>query len=176
MSAPSKIYCIGDSITFGQELPSLAKAFPRLLVHALSCKVTTKGICGETTRAALERFHDVQDSGCDVAVIQYGHNDCNRWESDLGLNRVSPDAFRANLREMVGRCKRFGIRPIFMAPHQTLLGEEYEFDREVYAGIMYDTCDEVVSAILKEGMLVDAIHPNEHGHEVIADAIAKRIL
>lgn len=43
----------------------------------------------------------------DVLIIQYGLNDANRRESDLGVPRVTSASYRANLEEIVYRaCAR----------------------------------------------------------------------
>ena len=66
-------------------------------------------VSGDTTRQGLERFPtEVQSERPDVITIQFGLNDCNRWQTDGGLPRVSELAFEANLLEMVGRARRFG--------------------------------------------------------------------
>jgi hypothetical protein len=39
-------------------------------------------------------------------------NDCNYWESDLGVARVSLRAFKANLNEIIDRAFRCGVKKI----------------------------------------------------------------
>jgi lysophospholipase L1-like esterase len=121
---------MGDSITFGQYLdPKLrwtsliADKFDAMFraesvhVRSLNC-----GISGETTRMGLERFpKDVQSHRPDVLTLQFGLNDCNCWLTDGGAPRVSPNAYRANLVEMIDRARRFGARHIILANnHRTL--------------------------------------------------------
>lgn len=174
------IVCFGDSITYGQGLDDPSReAFPALLAAELGEPVVSRGVCSDTTRSALERFpRDVQESGARLAVIQFGHNDCNEWASDRGAPRVSVAAFTANLREMAARAERFGIGVIFLAPHPTLKGPTYERRREAYVQAMRESCPEpVIQAIRwRDGdLLLDLIHLNEHGHGRIAAALADHI-
>ena len=94
------IVAIGDSITAGQGLHP-ASAWP-YRVPGYEGRILAHGVPGDTTRLGLERFpKDVQAYEPEAVIIQFGHNDANRWETDRGLPRVSPDAFHANLHEMV---------------------------------------------------------------------------
>ncbi len=47
-------------------------------------------------------------------VVQFGLNDCNYWQSDKGLPRVSLEAFEANLKEIINRGRRFGAHRILL--------------------------------------------------------------
>jgi acyl-CoA thioesterase-1 len=121
---------MGDSITFGQyvdpklrwtslvadKLDAVYRSEP---VHVMSLN---RGISGETTRMGLERYpKDVQSHRPEVMTLQFGLNDCNCWLTDGGAPRVSPDAYRANLVEMIDRARRFGARHIILANnHRTL--------------------------------------------------------
>ena len=53
----------------------------------------------------------MQELEPDVMTLQFGLNDCNCWETDRGLPRVSEEAFRANLIEMIERARLFE-RPV----------------------------------------------------------------
>ena len=70
----------------------------------------------------LERYpRDVQQAEPDLLTIQFGLNDCNCWETDRGVPRVSEAAFTANLVEMIDRGRLFGARQIIIATnHRTL--------------------------------------------------------
>jgi len=192
---------MGDSITFGQYLdPSvrwtslveeqLRDSFPDVDIRAFN-----RGISGETTRMGLERFpRDVQDLRPDVMTLQFGLNDCNCWQSDRGLPRVSPTAFRANLVEMIDRARVFGARMIILSTnHRTLRrdvlpsGEVYEDANARYSEIVCDVAAETAVALsdvraafahfddeeLAEMLLPDPdlLHLSESGNRVYADAI-----
>jgi lysophospholipase L1-like esterase len=192
---------MGDSITYGQYLdPSLRwttlveqglrDAFPDNDIRAFN-----RGISGETTRMGLERFpRDVQDLAPQVMTLQFGLNDCNCWETDRGLPRVSEDAYRANLVEMISRARRFGAEQIVLSTnHRTLRldalpsGEVFEdanaryseIVREVADETAVDLCDirvafepftndELVDLLLPAP---DVLHLSEAGNRVYFDAI-----
>lgn len=130
---------MGDSITFGQHLdPSLrwtALVEERLLARFPGIELLSmnRGVSGDTTRTGLERFPaDVQRAEADVMTLQFGLNDCNCWETDCGLPRVSEAAFVANLHEMIVRARRFGVREIVMQTNHRTLRKSALPSTEVY--------------------------------------------
>lgn len=193
---------MGDSITFGQYLnPArrwtalIEQRLHRLFGDDVEVRAFNRGISGETTRMGLERFpRDVQELRPDVMTLQFGLNDCNCWESDEGLPRVSETAFRANLVEMIERARRFGARGIVLSTnHRTLRrdvlpsGEVYEDGNERYSAIVRDVAHETgvdlcdIRAVFEPfddealaRMLLaapDLLHLSEEGNSVYADAI-----
>lgn len=116
-----RIVFFGDSICFGQGVSPnrtwvtrLAAEVENLFGSTLEAPaVYNASVNGNTTRQALERMpFDVQSHGVDFLVLQLGLNDGNFWVTDGGLSRVSPDAFRANLNEIIERGLRFGAKLI----------------------------------------------------------------
>lgn len=120
----------GDSFLGCPGLPS-AETWPAIVESTLrghflgrvgvECLVQS-GI-QENTRGALERMQkDVQIEEPDVVVVQFGTNDSTHWLSNRGAPIVSQAAFRANLEEMVDRCRRFSIpRIVFVTNHKVAL-------------------------------------------------------
>jgi acyl-CoA thioesterase I len=122
-SSPIKVTFFGDSICVGQgvsifrgwvtriaqELDDLSREIGREVL------VTNASVNGRTTRQALEDMpYHVQASGVDILIVQFGLNDCNHWQTDRGLPRVSSKAFAANIEEIVARGLRFGARKVFL--------------------------------------------------------------
>lgn len=116
-----KFYLFGDSICYGQ-LVSSYKTWANILATSLAGLSSKKkkfliqnaGVNGNTTRQALERLHyDVTSHNPDYVLIQFGMNDCNYWHTDKGLPRVTPDAFKANLEEIVHKCLAAGVKHCF---------------------------------------------------------------
>jgi lysophospholipase L1-like esterase len=138
---------MGDSITAGQYVPGpdrwTTRVEQRLHAKFGTANITTmtRGVSGETTRMGLERFPAaVQVEKPDVVTIQFGLNDCNCWQSDQGLPRVSLAAFKANLSEMVDRSRRFGANEVILLTNNRTLrpapmvsGEAYEHANERYS-------------------------------------------
>lgn len=121
------IIVFGDSICFGQLVsPHLSwvtrlSSFLSVFAKALGQTVLLSNVSvnGCTSRQALERMpFDVQSHSPDIVLIQFGLNDCNTWQTDNGLPRVSQKAYEANLHEMVDRAIAFGARKtIFLTNH-----------------------------------------------------------
>lgn len=117
----------GDSITAGQYVSprhrwthllrtadySLLRDVPDFDVQAVS---------GETSRQALLRLPSLLNEGIhDAIVIQFGLNDANIWESEGGTHqRVSQEAFVANLGEAIIRAKLAGIRKIGLSTNHSV--------------------------------------------------------
>ena len=209
MTEPLKVFFFGDSICFGQgvslhrgwvtrisgELDALAAEVGREVM------VVNASINGNTTRLALERMpYDVQSQGPGVILAQFGMNDCNYWLSDGGVPRVSREAFRANLHEIVARGLAFGARRVLLntnhpttrdgepVPHAGVTFEDSnrlynETIREVAAA--HDPAlvglNDVERAFLDatggrrdelaELLLPDRLHPSERGHGVYFEAV-----
>lgn len=194
---------MGDSVTFGQHVDRkqiwttlvserLAEEYRDTTVNILCLN---RGVSGETTRMGLERFPgDVQNHRPDLMTLQFGLNDCNCWLTDLGLPRVSEAAFRANLKEMIDRARRFGAKHVVLGNNYPTLrykvmlsGEPYEHANERYSKIVEELaretgvhfCDtrRAFLSYSKEdlaGFLLpfpDQLHLTVEGHRVYAECI-----
>jgi len=172
---------MGDSITFGQHLPLGIPPWPQRI------DAVGRGVCGETTRRALERFpRDVQEFQADVVVLQWGHNDCNRWETDFGLPRVSLPAFKANLAEMVDRCRAVGSTPILCSITPSAKSTQHGSDVAAYSRAVREVAKEkrvalapVRSAFVEREwyslLMDDGVHLSDEGHEVYAQTVRDTI-
>ena len=108
-----KVFFFGDSICFGQGVSPqhiwvcrIAAALEERFGDRIDPVVQNPSINGNTTRQALERIaYDVQSHAPQIVLTQFGMNDCNGWETDKGHPRVSKCAFRANLSEIIDRCR-----------------------------------------------------------------------
>jgi len=111
----------GDSICFGQGISPhrtwtvrlsafLSASFPNLPLT-----IANQSVNGNTTRLALERMGmDIQPIRPDIILIQFGMNDCNYWQSDNGLSRVSLKSFAANLEEIIDRARASGAKRVLL--------------------------------------------------------------
>lgn len=199
------IVFMGDSITEGQYVHHSLR-WTELVTTYLRRKFRSdnndlhfffnRGVSGETTRQALERFpRDVQNVRPDIMTLQFGLNDCNCWDSDLGLPRVSEPAYRANLVEMIDRARHFGAKHIICSTnhptlrHKTLAcGESLEVRRERYNDIVREVAvttrvtlcdidhafkrrsstDELRTLLLPDP---DVLHLSPAGHRVYSEVI-----
>ena len=202
-----KAVFFGDSICVGQyvspHLTWVARCAARVAEElGDGVLVVNSSVNGDTTRLALERMPaDVQGYEPDLVVVQFGLNDCNRWETDRGAPRVSPAAFEANLGEIVDRAARFGAREVLLhtnhptlrlAPHP-VWGGAYEDGNRAYneivrrvaerrEGVTLVDLDAAVHERVAAGealerlLLPDGLHLAEAGHVVYADIVEPPLL
>lgn len=195
------IVFMGDSITEGQYVEHALRWTDLVAARALKempdrvLHFHNRGISGETTRQGLERFpRDVQEMHPDVMTLQFGLNDCNHWDTDKGLPRVSEAAYRANMIEMIARARNFGAREIILSTNHVTLrtmplssGKSLEEHRKRYNEIVREIAKETGvtfcemeahfmgfnSAELAEMLLPepDLLHLSPKGHAYYADII-----
>ena len=197
----------GDSISFG-ELVSPHKNWITRISRDIEEKfedrflVINTSINGNTTRMALERMpFDVQKYGVTLLVVQFGMNDCNYWLTDKGVPRVSLEAFRYNLEEIINRGLIFGAKRILLSTsHPTPLTESwpyamcsYEESRKAYNRVIHQVVtendcirlvdiekafDQIIAngADLFEYLMADGIHINPKGHEFYYKIFAPVVL
>jgi lysophospholipase L1-like esterase len=153
-----------------------------------------RGISGEQTRMALERFPEaVQSIRPDILTIQYGMNDCNCWVTDAGVARVSEAAFAANLAEMVARARLHGAAHVILATNSPTLrpgvmtsGERYEDANARYSEIIREVAAETDATLCDireafersdlglDSLLLpepDLLHLSEEGHRLYFETI-----
>jgi lysophospholipase L1-like esterase len=153
---------------------------------------------------ALERMpHDVQSHMPAYVLVQFGLNDCNYWMTDRSMPRVSVDAFRANLAEILDRCTAFGAPAVFLSTnHPTPRTEPfshcdvvYQRSNERYNEVIRDLAARHVSdrdvvlidheavwtdelkrgASLSQLLLEDGIHLSVEGHELYFKTVVPAI-
>lgn len=96
---------------------------------------------------ALERMpFDVQSHKVDILVVTFGMNDCNYWKSDQGMPRVSPDAFEANMKEIIMRSFHFGSRTVII--HTNHPSPRTDFMAET--GITYSESNHFYNNIIRK--------------------------
>jgi lysophospholipase L1-like esterase len=193
----------GDSICFGEKVPPHRGWVTRLGATVENefggrFLVMNSSINGNTTRLALERMpFDVQRYGVTVLVVQFGLNDCNFWQTDAGVPRVSPSAFEQNLLEIVDRGRRFGARHVFLhTNHPTLrlhemeyTGQPYEEGNRRYNQLIRKAATAADAELvdieaafedsgfpLEELLLVDELHLSPAGHDLYYQIVEPRLL
>jgi acyl-CoA thioesterase-1 len=157
---------------------------------------------GRTTRQALEQMpYEVQSQYPDILVVQFGMNDCNYWQTDRGVPRVSPKAFEANLEEIITRAFAFGAKKALintnhptgrdqsMMPYTTIT---YQRSNEQYNGIIRNVATRLDDRVIlndvesvfrtytnnnPEGLLrlllpdPDLLHLSEEGHNLYFETV-----
>lgn len=204
-----RLVFFGDSICVGQGV-SIHKGWVTRIAahvsrlgeeHGVEFVVVNASVNGSTTRQALERMpYEVQSHGVDILIVQFGMNDCNYWQTDQGIPRVSTKAFAANLEEIIDRGFRFGAQTVIVnTNHPTLRDTEvfpltettYEQSNQTYNAIIRDVAQSQEARVvlndiersivahvggdrsrLAELVLADGLHLSEDGHNFYFDIIA----
>ena len=196
-----RVTFFGDSTCVGQGV-SLYKGWVTQVaaaLHNLSDEigrdviVANSSINGRTTRQALEDMpYHIQSQPIDIIIVQFGLNDCNYWETDRGMPRVSNMAFIANLNEIIDRCLKFNAYKILVnTNHPTSRIEEimphtqisYEASNAEYNEAIRAVCASRENDVslqdielhfakltdsgenIKNLLLEDGLHPSEAGHD-----------
>lgn len=152
---PLRVFFFGDSICFGQGVSPhrvwvarLGAALEQQFGASLELEVQNPSVNGNTTRQALERVaYDLQSHSPHVVLVQFGMNDCNVWETDRGHPRVSPDAFRANLGEIIDRARIFGARQVILGTNHPTTRTDKRLPGVDYT---YETANRSYNAITRE--------------------------
>jgi lysophospholipase L1-like esterase len=193
----------GDSISYGAFVSphrvwvtQLAAMIEREFGEAFL--VINAAVSGNTTRLALERMPDhVQRYGCEILCVQFGLNDGNQNDPEQGLPRVSLDAYRANLKEIIARGYHVGAKAILLpTSHPTLrratfpfADRSYEDARHDYVAVIREIAavDNRVHLVdiekifeahlaagrkLEEFLLKDQVHLSHAGHDLYVEAFA----
>jgi len=195
-----KILFLGDSIMNGQNVNLSNSYVSRIsLFYSKNSDsnilVENISVNGKTTREALIDFpKDVQSSGADILLIQFGLNDLNHWATDKGLPRVNMNSFRYNLEEMVDRARAFGIQKVFLVSNhpirkivdinKAMINLE-EFNQK-YNAVIEDTArvkgtyfidmHTILSQLNEaEYLQVDGVHPSNRGNQFYYDEVLNRL-
>lgn len=205
-----RVTFFGDSICVGQGV-SIYRGWVARLAEELdtTCSsarikllVTNASVNGRTTRQALEDMpYHVQSHGVDVIVVQFGLNDCNYWLTDKGNPRVSLEAFKANLREIITRARTSGARKVLLnTNHPTTRSKDiipytditYQKSNETYNSAIRELAEElgdsvlfqdierhfenlIVNGVPLESLLLDdGLHLSEAGHDRYFEFIGPR--
>ena len=206
----TSVIFFGDSICVGQYVSLHSGWVTRISAHLSTIgkahkrdvRVANVSGNGRITRQALERMgYEVQSHPLDFLIVQFGLNDCNYWQTDRGLPRVSPAAFEANLEEIVVRGLHFGAKKVFLnnnhpvgldggaMPHTNIT---YQQSNEAYNEVIRNLAERFDSRVVfndiekaflertsgnREKLLEyllpepDLVHLSEPGHELYFDLV-----
>ena len=194
------IFFFGDSIFVGQG-QSIYDGWVTKLSKYIECLnknylVVNSSINGRTTRQALEDMpYATNNLNIHSFIIQFGLNDCNHWDSDKGLPRVSEKSFEANILEIANRAKYAGAKNIIINNnHLTSVGVlkkynvDYDFWSKKYNNILreiqnldnlnihFNDIELKIEKYLtknkyhrKDILMPDGLHLNEIGHKIYFD-------
>jgi len=198
-AAPTRIVCLGDSVTKAVRPGVTAEqTFCALLQESLSSsdhpvEVINAGIGGNTTADGLARFErDVLAHQPALVVLMFGLNDS--WiDNHKTASRLTVEAYRDNLRKMIATLRDRKTKVVLMTPNPAL-APTYEPQRNRTLKPYVEAVRELARAervelvdlyarfgeLALEGVDVnalctDAMHPNPAGQKMIADLLEPRI-
>lgn len=182
---------LGDSITGVYYHTGGRRAWTEMLGVALQrvypqakLKTVNAGISGNISQNGVERLdRDVLVHEPDLVVVMFGMND---------VARVTPEAYEANLRQIVERCRAAGAEVVLCTPNFIDTDAARPVDKlRAYAEIVRKLAQELAvpladcfaayervhdtAARAWRALMSDAIHPNMRGHEFFAEEITRVI-
>lgn len=164
--AGEQIIAFGDSITAGAGVGPQA-AYPSLLSQTLGLPVVNLGRNGDTTETALNRLQqDVISADPWLVIVGLGGNDF--------LRQVPLAQTEQNLREIVTRLQQQGAIVVVLGMNVYPFNGDYE---ALYQRVATETQAHLIPGVL-EGLndtryLYDQIHPNQAGHQILANRVAE---
>jgi acyl-CoA thioesterase-1 len=166
---------LGDSLTAGYQLPGSA-ALPaalerRLRASGLDVRIENAGVSGDTSTGGLERLDWAVGEGVDGVIVALGANDM--------LRGIDPAQTEKALGQIIQRLQDRRIDVLLVGMLATpSLGREYVDRFNAIFPTLAARHGVSLYPFLLEGVaqnpklnLVDGIHPNREGVEVIASSM-----
>ena len=176
LNKESILICYGDSLTAGYGAP-IGKSYPDYLQSKLKLKVINKGVSGDTTISALERFKvDVLDYNPDVVIVELGANDLIQGvdisKTKNNLNYIVDELINRKIRVYI--VKFYGNQLIFNILKNNSKKEFDKFFKE-----LEDKNDVYLIKDIWKGIwgkhMSDSIHPDEIGYEKMGKIYLKEL-
>jgi len=177
-----KIVFLGDSLTAGLGLLS-EQAFPELIQTKFAGEgyslvdCINAGISGDTTAGGLRRVDDVLDPDVRILFVGLGGNDA--------LRGLTTGQTHDNLAAILDAAQAKGVGVMLAGMEApTNLGKDYQ---DAFHALYIQLAQQYKGRVafvpfLLEGVAgnpalnqADGIHPNEHGAQIIADALYPRL-
>jgi len=188
-----RLACMGDSLTEGADLIT-GHTWPSLVGNALTLNVSNFGIGGDTTQGMLSRFYpEVIQFKPDYVLIMGGTNDLWwDWEVKTIMGNIFSMSFQAryhNITPIIGLPMPVDVESAQKAGFSPPL-QGYERLVEMLTDLVnklktYATDSEIPVVDLHQPFLRDdqkadstmflddGLHPNQKGHQLIADSIIR---
>lgn len=187
-----RILCLGDSQTFGFGVPRRL-CWVTLSGKRLGCEMANRGLPGDTTGGMLARYGAEMERFKPAAIIVMGgSNDVTFGGGDASA--------RANIGAIVHQSQARGVTPILCTPPP----KDIATARRDWAALMdYGEAERIMDGYAEwlrvfakvfgiglvdfrqylsetresvhDGIYVDGIHPNERGHELMAEFFCERV-
>lgn len=188
----TKLYCLGDSLTFGPGVPNSRKW--TTLAQSDDLHITNLGVPGDTTSGMLARLQSLlQSPQRPTVLVMGGSNDIFFSGSDT--------AARGNLAAMVHLLSAAGFQPVVGIPLPVAVEDApQKWDKladfaqsatllEKYCGWLRVFCETfgipVVdfwqdyvnqNGAVRRELFLDGLHPNTEGHALMAARLREALL
>jgi len=162
----TNVIAFGDSLVQGKGA-ARDKNWVSLLSQRYDVPILNKGKNGDTTSAALARLErDVLSNDPRVVLILLGGNDV--------LHRVPKATTFKNLSEMIDRIQQVGAAVVLIGVRGGLLLDSFDsaFESLALEKRTYFIPDILEGIFGNPPLLADQVHPNNQGHQRMADRIA----
>lgn len=187
-AAPTKVACVGDSITAGSGVKDKSMTYPKQLAALLGDDYTVQnfGVSGATMLNAGDkpyqkekRFADALAFVPDIVVIKLGTNDTkpHNWSKKEGFATDAKGLIAAfqkvNPKVQVYLCTpvpvfaqgNFGIRG------DVVLNEIIPLDKQITSELKIPLIDLHTPFAGKDALVPDRVHPNDAGATIIAKTV-----
>lgn len=134
-----RFHFISDSIS-SQHIGNFENWLTSLSIELNNRDITLMnyGVNGDTSRLVFNRLnYDVLSKSPAYVMLQFGLNDCNRWETESNYERVIPNSFKSNIEELLIKIHQKKPKKIFiLTNHPTLLEKFYDIRNKEYNEII----------------------------------------
>lgn len=168
--AKTKVLFLGDSLTEGYGVKK-ENAYPQVLENNLEGKIKSinGGVSGSTTASGLSRLRWQLKAKPEIVVIALGAND--------GLRGIPVKTSKENLEKVIAFAKEKKLKVILAGMYLPQnYGEKYRSDfAKMFEDLAHKYKVTFIPFLLKDVARIkdlnidDGIHPNEKGHEVMAN-------
>lgn len=165
INRPIHVITLGDSITAGVGTTN-GHTYVSQLTLFTGIAIDNQSVSGDTTEEALSRLDsDVISRDPEVVIVFLGGNDI--------LQNVDADDTIQNIRTIVTRIQASGAKVVLVGIYDGFILRKYETG---YRDVAHDLGAYYVPGILRgiignNDLTSDAVHPNNAGHDIIADRI-----
>ncbi|MEK7146977.1 MAG: GDSL-type esterase/lipase family protein [Patescibacteria group bacterium] len=159
------IVAFGDSLTSGFGVQA-DKNFVSRLALLINNPVINVGRTGDTTATALLRLdNDVLARKPDIVLVLLGGNDF--------LHNTPTFSVFKNLEEIIKKIQNSGAKVILIGVSQQFLANyEMNYSRLAWDNKIAGYVPDILGGILlRRDLMHDDIHPNEYGHQIMAERI-----
>jgi len=163
--AQGPVLCFGDSLVEGVGASTEKDTYPAQLGRLLGREVSVHGVSGMTAAEGLQALRAASDLRAPLAVVTLGGNDI--------LRRTPIEETRSALEELIGELQARGCVVAYTEVLGVVPGKRAKMHRALCRRLGVILVPDVMDGILRnDGLLSDAIHPNDEGYALVAQRVA----